>query len=256
MDKPNTDGPVRIEIVDRRQRGEADSEALVEMQAGAGREAAGAEFSAAVTDPPEQSGATTGGADHSGSFSETTPQEGSAQRLRERDDAERWLSGSAHSSSALGSEQDPSPDLQAQVQAYMDLAQRKEAELRNYRNRVRQDMDDARKYAVEALLHDLFPALDALAQALASFDMVQRGDDPLLDGLRNTARALEGALLKHGVERIDAAGVAFDSEVHQPVAVEASDQVTEDKVVEVYSAGYRLGGKVLKPAMVKVLQPG
>jgi molecular chaperone GrpE len=235
MDKDTKNGAVRIEVIDKRVRDEDQVSSAVD-EAGA---ATAQDVSAATQ----------------GSFTESTPQEGSAQRLRERDDAERWLSGSAHSSSALGSESDPSPDLAIQLEEFKKLAQLKEAELRNYRQRVRQDMDDARRFAVESLLHDLFPAMDALAQALAGFGTVQRGDDPLLDGVRNTAKALEKALTKHGIERIDATGVPFDSEQHQPVQVEASHEVTEDTVGEVYASGFRLGGKVLKPAMVKVLQP-
>ena len=225
MDQPNTQsGPRRIEVIDKRERDEQREPAPAEAQGS--------------------------------SFSEATPQEASAQRLRERDDAERWLTGGAHNSSALGSEQDASPDVAAKAQEYLELAQRKEAEFRNYRAQERQRVEDARHFAVEGILHDLFPVLDGLAQALRSVEGSGRDDDPLLVGLRNTAKALEKALLKHGVEKIDEAGVDFDSELHQPVQVEVSDQVESDKVIEVYVAGYRLHGKVLKPAMVKVLQPG
>jgi molecular chaperone GrpE len=234
----NKSEPVRIEIVDKRQREEAEQAAAAAQTDHAGPEV-------------HPYGAET---DY-GSFCEVSPEQDSEARLRARDDAERWYAGGLHSSSAVGSERDASPDAVAKANEYLELAQRKEAELRNYRTRVKQDMEDARRYAIESLLHDLFPVHDALAQALSSFDSVTRGDDPLLDGVRNTAKALEKALLKHGVEKIDSAGVPFDSELHQPVQVETSDQVQTDTVIEVYVAGYRLHGKVLKPAMVKVLQP-
>jgi molecular chaperone GrpE len=235
--------PVRIEIVDKRQRDEAPAAAAP---------AAGPEVQAAEESPTVH---PYGAESDFGSFCEVSPEADSEARLRARDDAERWYAGSLHHSSAIGSERESSPDAVAKAAEYLELAQRKEAELRNYRSRVKQDMEDARRYAIESLLHDLFPVHDALAQALSSFDNVTRGADPLLDGVRNTAKALEKALLKHGVEKIDEAGVPFDSELHQPVQVEASDQVKEDTVIEVFVAGYKLHGKVLKPAMVKVLQP-
>lgn len=231
---------VKIEIVDKRQR-EGDGSA----QAAETR----------VADEQGAAHAQHGAADESGSFCETSPEEASAQRLRERDDAERFWSGGAHSSSAEGTLEEAQPDGVAQAREYLELAQRKEAEFRNYRAKERERMEDARRFAIEGMLHDLFPVLDGLAQATANIGP-EREDDPLVVGLRNTAKALEKALLRHGVEKIDAAGTDFDSELHQPVHVEVSDQVESDKVIEVYVAGYRLHGKVLKPAMVKVLQPG
>lgn len=137
---------------------------------------------------------------------------------------------------------------------YLDLAQRKEAELRNYVRRVQQDMEDARRYAIESLLESLFPALDGLAQAASTYKDKAAGEDPLLDGVRGTIRALEAALLKNGIQKISDCPAPYDPELHQALNVEPSDAVTEDTVTEVYVEGYRLGNRILKPAMVKVLK--
>jgi molecular chaperone GrpE len=230
--------PVKIEIVDKRQHADAEN----------------AEVVAEVLDTSGAAHEQHGADDADGSFCETTPEADSEERLRARDDAERYYSGGAYSSSALGSEADVEPDVLAQLREYRELVQRKEAEFRNYRAKERERVEDARRYAIESMLHDLFPVLDGLAQALQGVG-AERDSDPVVVGLRNTAKALEKALLRHGVEAISEAGVDFDSELHQPVQVEISDQVTADKVIEIYTAGYRLHGKVLKPAMVKVLQP-
>ena len=148
-----------------------------------------------------------------------------------------------------------SEDWQAKAQEYLDLAQRKEAELRNYRKRAQQDLQDARRFAVEGLLADLFPALDGLAQAEHTYRDRPDGADPLLDGVRRTVRALEKALLKHGVEKISEAGVPYDSHLHHALSVEESDDVTCEMVAEVYTEGFRMGHQVLKPAMVRVVKP-
>jgi molecular chaperone GrpE len=140
--------------------------------------------------------------------------------------------------------------LRAQSAKYLDLAQRKEAELRNYVRRVQHDLDDARRFAIESLLEDLFPVLDGLAQAARTYKDSPEGGNPLLDGLRGTLRALEAALLKHGIARIDEAGVPYDAEIHQALSVDGDGG--EEVVAEVYVQGYRLGDKVLKPAMVRV----
>jgi molecular chaperone GrpE len=139
---------------------------------------------------------------------------------------------------------------------YLELARRKEAELQNYRKRAYKDLDSARRAAVEALLADLFPALDGLAQAVRSYADTPEGESPLVDGVRRTVKVLEAAFSKHGIERINAAPVPFNPELHQALNVEQSDEVTADTVAEVYVDGYRLGDTVLKPAMVRVVKPG
>ena len=146
-------------------------------------------------------------------------------------------------------------DWENKAGEYLELAQRKEAELRNFRKRVEQDLEDARRFAAENLLSDLFPALDGLAQAASTYKDTPDGENPLLDGVRSTVKTLERALLKHGIEKIDAAGVPFDAELHQPLQVETSEDVQEETVVEVYVQGYKLGDVVLKPAMVRVAKP-
>jgi len=146
-------------------------------------------------------------------------------------------------------------DWQAKAAEYLDLAQRKEAELRNYRKRNQQDLQDARRFAVEGLLADLFPALDGLAQAAHTYRDKPDGEDPLLDGVRRTVRSLEKALLRHGVEKINEAGVPYDSHLHHALNVEESADVTCETVAEVYVEGFRMGNVVLKPAMVRVVKP-
>jgi molecular chaperone GrpE len=137
----------------------------------------------------------------------------------------------------------------------LELAQRKEAELQNFRKRAAKDKEDARRFAVEGLLFDLFPALDGLSQAAHTFKDTPPGENPLLDGVRSTIRSLEEALKKHGIEKISEAGVTFDPNLHQPLTVEEAEDAESEVVAEVYTEGFRYGDKILKPAMVKVIKP-
>lgn len=139
---------------------------------------------------------------------------------------------------------------------YLEMARRKEAELQNYRKRVYKDMESTRRFAVEALLVDLFPAFDGLAQAVQSYAEMPDGDSPLVDGVRRTVKSLETALSKHGIEKINEINVPFNPEHHQALNVEQSSEVSTDTVAEIYVEGYRLGDTVLKPAMVRVIKPG
>ena len=189
------------------------------------------------------------------------------KRARGEDGEPEPEAGNGGSSSSLAAEQQQErattgpvagqAELTPEEQAaqYLELAKRREAEFRNYRRRVQKDVEDARRFAVEALLADLFPALDGLAQAAATFKDTPDGDNALLDGVRRTVKSLDGAMLKHGIEKIGDAPVPFDGELHQALSVEDSDQVADPTVVEVYVEGYRLGSTVLKPAMVRVVKP-
>jgi molecular chaperone GrpE len=143
----------------------------------------------------------------------------------------------------------------AKAAELQDMLLRREADLQNQRKRHIKDMENARRFAVEALLADLFPALDGLAQAASEYGSVADGENALLDGLRSTVRIIDNALGRHGISKISEAGVAFDSELHQPLSVEESREVTEETVGQIFVEGYRLGETVLKPAMVQVLRP-
>jgi molecular chaperone GrpE len=151
---------------------------------------------------------------------------------------------------------DDDADWQQQAGEYLELAQRAQAELENYRKRVLKDIEDARRFAVEGLLIDLFPSFDGLAQAIETYKEVQDGENPLLDGVRRTIRSLEAALKRHGIEKINDAPAPFDPALHHALNVEEDSEVLEETVAEIYVEGYRLGDTVLKPAMVRVLKPG
>jgi molecular chaperone GrpE len=143
---------------------------------------------------------------------------------------------------------------QARAAEYLDLAQRREAELRNALRRGESEREAAVSNAIEALIHDLFPALDALAQAAGAYKDTAEGENKLLDGVRGTLKLLKKGLHKHGIELIDEAGVPFDGHLHQALQVE-DGEVEHETVAEVYAEGYRIGDRVLKPALVKVVKP-
>ncbi len=125
----------------------------------------------------------------------------------------------------------------------------------NFRKRVSIDVEEGRRFAIEGLLESLFPALDGLALASAQYKATPDGENPLLDGLRRTVKIIENALLKHGIEKINACPAEYNPEIHQALSVEDSPDVTTETVVEIYVEGYRLGDTVLKPAMVRVAKP-
>ena len=138
----------------------------------------------------------------------------------------------------------------AQCDEYLDLAQRKQAEFANYRRRtegVRQEaFDDGRRDAIDKLL----PVIDNLERALAA---AGEGEDGLKAGVEMVLRQTKETFAKMGVEEIDPLGQPFDAELHNAVMQGSEDEGEPGTVCMVLQKGYKLGNRVIRHAMVKVV---
>ena len=137
----------------------------------------------------------------------------------------------------------------AQRDEYLDLAQRKQAEFANYRRRtegVRQEAyDDGRRDTIEKLL----PVVDNLERALAAAEE----ESPLRSGVEMVLRQTLDTLAKLGVETIDPMGQPFDAELHNAVMQGSAEEGEPGTVCMVLQKGYKLGARVIRHAMVKVV---
>jgi molecular chaperone GrpE len=145
---------------------------------------------------------------------------------------------------------DDRSEAERQRDEYLDALQRLQAEFENYRKRMTRATDDAATRAAGDIVVKLLPALDAFDYAQAHFADAESDE---AKALAQTRGLLLAALAKEGLERIDAADVPFDPQVHDAVAHDETDNVQGPVVEEVLRAGYRWKGVVLRPAMVKVL---
>ena len=138
----------------------------------------------------------------------------------------------------------------AQCDEYLDLAQRKQAEFANYRRRtegVRQEaFDDGRRDAIDKLL----PVIDNLERALAAAGDEESG---LKAGVEMVLRQTKETFGKMGVEEIDPLGQPFDAELHNAVMQGSEDEGEPGTVCMVLQKGYKLGNRVIRHAMVKVV---
>ena len=138
----------------------------------------------------------------------------------------------------------------AQSDEYLDLAQRKQAEFANYRRRtegVRQEAyDDGRREAISQLL----PVVDNLERALAA---AGEEGNALKSGVEMVLRQTRDALTKMGVEEIDPQGQPFDAELMNAVMQGSADEGEPGTVCMVLQKGYKLGERVIRHAMVKVV---
>ena len=137
----------------------------------------------------------------------------------------------------------------AQRDEYLDLAQRKQAEFANYRRRtegVRQEAyDDGRRDTIEKLL----PVVDNLERAVAAAEE----ESSLRSGVEMVLRQTLDTLAKLGVETIDPIGQPFDAELHNAVMQGSAEEGEPGTVCMVLQKGYRLGTRVIRHAMVKVV---
>ena len=148
--------------------------------------------------------------------------------------------------------------LRTERDEYLDHLRRLQAEFDNFRKRMLREQTVLVERANESLIEQLLPVLDAFEMAIASAASASTGagaggSDPerLRKGVELVYNELNGVLSKSGLERIEATGKPFDPEEHEAVMhVEAGEG--ETGVLDVVRAGYRLKGRVLRPAMVKV----
>ena len=125
---------------------------------------------------------------------------------------------------------------------------RRRAEFENYKKRVERDRQQAAQDATASLLEALLPALDSFDHALDA----AAPETTLREGVELIRRQLLAVLETKAVEVQDAVGQAFDPEVHQALSYESAPGFEDGTVVEVFRKGYFLGGRLLRPALVKV----
>jgi molecular chaperone GrpE len=132
---------------------------------------------------------------------------------------------------------------------WQSLALRLQADMDNYRKRQARRADDAIAAERERLLRLMLLVADNLTRAL---NQDGQGDEVLRQGVELTYRELMRLLEAEGVTRIEAVGRTFTPELHEAVATVVSEPQAVGTVVEEVESGYKLGGKLLRPARVVV----
>jgi molecular chaperone GrpE len=155
----------------------------------------------------------------------------------------------------------PSTALDRELADTKDRLLRTLAEMENMRKRTEREVADARVYGITSFARDILGVADNMHRALHALDEELRakadsGMKALLDGVELTERELLNALEKHGVKRIEPQGQKFDPHRHQAMYEIEDLSVPAGTVVQVVQAGYLLGERVLRPAMVAVSKGG
>lgn len=128
------------------------------------------------------------------------------------------------------------------------------AEWDTYRRRMKEQREEESRRATEKLVEDIIPVLDDFERSINYAN--ENGDEGLLGGVTAVYAKLNEVLVKEGVEIIDPVGQPYEALEAQAVATVDNPNVPDETVEQVYQKGYRMGNKVIRPAMVTVAVGG
>lgn len=141
---------------------------------------------------------------------------------------------------------------QSTVSDQKDSVVRAKAEVDNVRRRSAQDVEKARKFALEKFAAELLPVVDNLERAISSVDKDDEGQKGLAEGVDLTLQSMMSALDKFGVKVVDPQDQPFNPELHQAMSMQEVEGVAPNTVIAVMQKGYELNGRLVRPAMVMV----
>ena len=156
--------------------------------------------------------------------------------------------------SSVAHSNDPTAELQRQLDQANNRLLRAQAELENYRKRVRREMDEQRRFAQVPIMRDLLQVLDNLERAIEAADQTENNDvASLLQGVHLVTSQLKSALERHNCHRIEAQeGSAFDPNCHEAISQQPSEEHPAGSVLHVAQTGYQVHDRVVRPAQVVV----
>jgi len=146
--------------------------------------------------------------------------------------------------------------VEAENAELKDRLARRQADFENYRKRVDRERGETYNRVVADIATKLLPVVDNLKRALEAESTVESSESDefrhFLSGVDLIYKQLNGVLDALGVKPIAAVGEQFNPHVHEAVVTEATDDYEPDTVMQEIVAGYRLGDKLIRPALVKV----
>jgi len=142
--------------------------------------------------------------------------------------------------------------LEEEAAAARDAALRAAADAQNVKRRAEQDVEKARKFALEQFARELLPVVDNLERALEATAGRDAAVKPIAEGVELTLKSFLDALKKFNIATVDPQGEPFDPNLHQAMSMVENASVEPNSVIAVMQKGYTLNGRLLRPAMVMI----
>ena len=170
-------------------------------------------------------------------------------------------SPTAQTDAAATAPADPTAELAREVADLKDRLLRSLAEMENLRRRTERQIADERVYGIAGFARDMLAVGDNMRRALdAVTPELRENADPavkaLIEGVELTEREFLKVLEKHGVKKLEPLGGKFDPNLHQAMYEVPDPSVPAGTVAQVVQAGYTIGERVLRPALVAVSKGG
>lgn len=164
-----------------------------------------------------------------------------------------------HAHEILSAEQERINELElalataeATVLDQKDSVIRAKAEVDNVRRRSAQDVEKARKFALEKFAGEILVTVDNLERALQNIDKDDESKVAVIEGVELTLQGLISSLEKFGIKAVDPQDQPFNPELHQAMSMQEVPDVAPNTVIAVMQKGYELNGRLIRPAMVMV----
>jgi len=155
----------------------------------------------------------------------------------------------------------PEEDLQAQLEEAQQSAKdnwdkvvRAQAEMENLKRRNAKDLENAHKFALDGFVKALLEVKDSLTMGIKTATDDNASVESITEGLEMTDKVFISTLEKFGVELLDPAGEVFNPEFHEAVTMVPMPDKESNSVLEVVQHGFTLNGRLVRPAMVVVVQ--
>ena len=139
-------------------------------------------------------------------------------------------------------------DLQAELKSAKDQLLRTAAEFDNFKKRSQREREQLAEFVKAQTMRTLMQPIDNLQRACQT----TAGSDEYIKGVEMIIRQIFDTLKDIGLEEINPVNEPFDPQFQEAVAHESHDNLPENTVIEVLQKGYRVGGSLIRPAMVKV----
>jgi len=142
-------------------------------------------------------------------------------------------------------------DLKLKTDEFSDGWQRERAEFANYRKRMARDLDAQKANFKVDIIKKYLVVKDDLDRALKNLPEHLQ-DEAWLNGITLINQKLTTLLNSEGIEPVPAEGLAFDPQIHEAISNEENEDVESGFIIEVVQQGYKLGDRVIRPALVRV----
>ena len=144
-----------------------------------------------------------------------------------------------------------------------DRLYRNAADFDNSRKRWEKEKSDLKAYCISEFARDLLPVIDSFDKAMTAIEQftlnveTEEGKQvaSIVEGVQLVAKVMSDTLKKHGVERLPGKGEPFNPNFHNAIAKTVDATLQQEMIVDEFVAGYRIGERVLRTAMVRVASP-